>query len=315
MALVRERPSCHAPLMRTKPPRCVQTCAAFLLIALVACATRSAPDPSEAVERSREFQSAAGEALGRNDLPGYLTNVADAAALRPHHPTLLYHLARAYVMNDSVTRGLATLERLAAMGIAVRPQSDSGFMRIWDLPAFATLKERFDANAAPTDHSTLAFALAGERAFLPEGVALDPRTGTFYVGSVHQQRIVRVQSGVAQPFANDVEFWSVMGMTVDTARNLLWAATSAVAERAAGSTPPPTTGKSIGSAISPSRPTAKSPRRTVVRPRSIVCAVSTTRSYRSRCREACSLRRDWPRPPTVGYSIWLTTPWACSISI
>jgi len=218
--------------MRTKHRRRFPACVgvAFLLSALVACATRSTPDPSEAVERSREFQSAAGEALEGNDLPGYLTNVAKAADLRPHHPTLLYHLARAYVMNDSVTPGLATLDRLAAMGIAVRPQGDSGFVRIWDLPAFAALRERFDSNDAPTHHSTLAFTLAGERAFLPEGVALDPRTGTFYVGSVHQQRIVRVHDGVAQPFANDVEFWSVMGMTVDTVRNLLWVATSAVAE-------------------------------------------------------------------------------------
>ncbi len=199
------------------------------VVALLACASRPGADPAAAVDSSRAFQRSAQRALAAGDLAGYLADVRRAAALRPHHPTLLYHLARAYVMKDSVSRGLASLQRLAAMGIAVEPGRDSGFSRIRGDPAFASLGERFAANAAPTAHSTLAFTLHGERAFLPEGVALDPRTGTFYVGSVHLRRIVRVREGVADPFAPDAALWSVMGMAVDTARDLLWAATSAVA--------------------------------------------------------------------------------------
>jgi hypothetical protein len=202
----------------------------FLAVAVVACGTQSTPDRASVVERSRTFERAADSGLARGNPASYLANVREAAALRPHHPTLVYHLARAYVMNDSITRGLAMLDRLAAMGIAVRPQRDSGFVRLWHHPAFVSLLERFAANATPTEHSTLAFTLAGERAFLPEGVTLDPRTGTFYVGSVHQQRIVQVQDGIARPFASAEAFWSVMGMAVDTACNLLWAATSSVAE-------------------------------------------------------------------------------------
>lgn len=168
--------------------------------------------------------------MAKDDLPGYLANVREALALRPHHPTLLYHLARAYVVNDSVGAGLEALEHLAAMGIAVRPQRDSGFLRAWELPRFASVRDRFTANAGPTDRSRLAFTLTGERAFLPEGVTLDSRTGTFYVGSVHQQRIVQVRDGETRSFAPGAALWSVMGMTVDTARDLLWVATSAVSE-------------------------------------------------------------------------------------
>lgn len=207
-----------------------RTLLTFLAVTVVACGAQPTPDPASVVEQSRTFERAADSGLASGDLAGYLVNVREAAALRPHHPTLVYHLARAYVMNDSISQGLTTLDRLAAMGIAVRPQRDSGFVRLWHHPAFVSLLEQFATNAAPTEHSTLAFTLAGERAFLPEGVALDPRTGTFYVGSVHQQRIVRVEDGIARPFAAGQALWSVMGMAVDTTRNLLWAATSAVAE-------------------------------------------------------------------------------------
>jgi len=79
---------------------------------------------------------------------------------------------------------------------------------------------------AQTPAAETAFTLS-DRAFAAEGLAHDAATGSFFVGSVHLGRIERVDAaGVAAPFATAPGNWSVLGMTVDTARGALWAATA-----------------------------------------------------------------------------------------
>jgi sugar lactone lactonase YvrE len=224
---------------REVPPVTVRCAAVLWSLALLAhrvYGQAAPPDPSTPVLQSRALARAADSALNSGDLRTYLADAREAARLRPQHPSLLYHLARAYVLNDSLEQGLHALARLAAMGIAVHPRGDTTFAALRGRAAFDSLCDRFDANGRPAAHSTLAFTLTGQSAFLPEGLARDPRTGAFYVGSVHQHRIVRWDDGVARTFAPGATLWSAMGMAVDTARGLLWVATSAVAEGGADST-------------------------------------------------------------------------------
>jgi sugar lactone lactonase YvrE len=79
------------------------------------------------------------------------------------------------------------------------------------------------ARPAPT-RSTRAFLLS-ERDLLPESLAHDPRTGSFYIGSMHRRKIVRRSAdGRVSDWAGPAEgLWSILGIKVDTAAGELWA--------------------------------------------------------------------------------------------
>jgi len=79
----------------------------------------------------------------------------------------------------------------------------------------------------PVSHtSTRAFVLA-ERDLLPESIAFDPATGSFYVGSMHRRKIVRRDpDGRVRDWAGpDQGLWSILGIKVDPAARVLWANT------------------------------------------------------------------------------------------
>lgn len=73
--------------------------------------------------------------------------------------------------------------------------------------------------------STLAFKIA-EKDLLPESVAYDSKSGSFYVGSTRKGKIVRVDAkGNARDFVTPRQdgLWSVIGLKAHAERRVLWA--------------------------------------------------------------------------------------------
>jgi sugar lactone lactonase YvrE len=93
-------------------------------------------------------------------------------------------------------------------------------------PASDTVPRGSDTIAALTHASTRAFVLP-ERDLLPESIAFDPATGSFYVGSMHRRKIVRRDpDGRVRDWAGPEQgLWSILGIKVDTAAGVLWANT------------------------------------------------------------------------------------------
>ena len=85
----------------------------------------------------------------------------------------------------------------------------------------ATLAALACAHQSPSTH---AFVLP-ERDLLPESIAYDPGTGSFYVGSMHRRKIVRrMADGRVEDWAGpEAGLWSVIGIKIDTAAGELWA--------------------------------------------------------------------------------------------
>jgi DNA-binding beta-propeller fold protein YncE len=77
-------------------------------------------------------------------------------------------------------------------------------------------------------HSAPAFTVR-EKGLVPESVAYDPATKTFFLSSIYRRKILRVTAdGAAVEFATERDgLWSVAGMKVDAARRLLWVCTVA----------------------------------------------------------------------------------------
>lgn len=144
---------------------------------------------------------------------------------------------RAYFTNREGDRdgALALLRRLDQLGWAV-PLDPADFPGLADRPELGALASRFAARAPVTAPSPLAATLP-EPGLVAEGIAVDPRDGGLYVGSIRMRKIVRVEPGGAvrdlvPPGASGVG--AVLGLKVDAERGLLWAAANARPDPASG---------------------------------------------------------------------------------
>ncbi|HET9299438.1 MAG TPA: SMP-30/gluconolactonase/LRE family protein [Candidatus Polarisedimenticolaceae bacterium] len=89
--------------------------------------------------------------------------------------------------------------------------------------------------------SETAFLLT-ERDLIPEGIALDPRTWTLYLGSFRKAKILAVSlDGRPSTFVPEGAdgLQAVLGLRVDQARDRLWACTSTAPQLAPGRAAPP----------------------------------------------------------------------------
>jgi hypothetical protein len=186
----------------------------------------SAQDGTE--KDGRYYESAANKAYREKDLASFLENMQKAAQLRPNHPRLTYNLAVAYALNGQRDAALASLRQVAEMGMIVPAERDADFDSIKQTPEFIAIVARIKANKLPEIRSTQAFTLR-EKGFVPEGLAYDSLTDTFYLGSIYKRKIVAITSGgEVRDFATERDgLWSVFGMRVDAARRILWVCTAA----------------------------------------------------------------------------------------
>jgi sugar lactone lactonase YvrE len=78
------------------------------------------------------------------------------------------------------------------------------------------------------EKSQLAFTI-NEPQLIPEGLAYNSRTKTFYVGSTYLRKIISIdEKGAARNFTNEIQdgMRGVLGMRVDEKRGVLWAISS-----------------------------------------------------------------------------------------
>uniref|UniRef100_UPI001F5719D2 SMP-30/gluconolactonase/LRE family protein n=1 Tax=Anaeromyxobacter sp. SG17 TaxID=2925405 RepID=UPI001F5719D2 len=119
---------------------------------------------------------------------------------------------------------LETLRALDARGWDV-PLDARDFAGLAGRDAFRDVAARIAARAPATHHAGVAFTLQ-ERGLVAEGIAVDPRDGTLYVGSIRLRKIVRIAPGGAATDAVPAQaggLGRVLGVKVDPRRGLLWA--------------------------------------------------------------------------------------------
>lgn len=177
---------------------------------------------------ARFYETLAGKAYQSKDYAAFLENMKRAAALRPDHPRIVYNLSAAYALNGRKGEAVDWLTRLARMGLAYAAEADDDFASIKDSREFAEVLALLQKNRSPVGAASQAFTVR-EKGLVPESVAYDPATKSFYVSSVYRRKILRVDAkGDATEFATERDgLWSVMGMKVDAARRELWVCTAA----------------------------------------------------------------------------------------
>lgn len=161
------------------------------------------------------------------------------AAQVPAHPNVPFLRAHAYgVMGrlDEAAREIGTLLRVDARyaRLALRDSSVASLR-----PRFPTVDSLADLAGRPVNTAWL-WATIAERDLIAEGTAYDPATQSVLVGSLNRNRIVaiapdgKVTDRVA---AGAGGLHSVVGIHVDSARGILWAASNARFDTPSDSTP------------------------------------------------------------------------------
>lgn len=211
--------------------------AAAIMAALLACAPAAAQDSAgvavEVADDSTWRQhAAAGEAArAAGDWGAWRYQLVRVREEVGYHPSILYNLARADARLERTEDALAWLQTYAATGLTRDVAADSAFFALHGSPAWTALVERIAANGRPVSSAQPAFALA-DSAFLPEGIAYDPRTQRFFLSSIRSGAIASVAPGGGGirelvPTRRDGQ-WAMLALAVDTASRTLWATTAAI---------------------------------------------------------------------------------------
>ena len=104
------------------------------------------------------------------DLPRFLEKMETAAALRPDFPRLLVNLADAQAANGRAEQAVATLGRLAALGVHSPVDKSPAFAGLRERADFKAVVQRLAKNLDPVGAGEIAFTLPGMTGLI-EGMA------------------------------------------------------------------------------------------------------------------------------------------------
>ena len=150
---------------------------------------------------------------------------------RPADPTLWFFLSRFQAQAGDAAASIAALEKAGELGDGFLPDA-AGFAAVWRDTKFQAIRSRLEARLPRLDFAPTAFEVP-DRALVPEGIAHDGASRSFFVGSVAKKKLLRVdEDGTVSEFAGaDALVDPVLGVAVDTPRRVLYAvATSALTE-------------------------------------------------------------------------------------
>ncbi|MSU49177.1 MAG: hypothetical protein EXS37_08865 [Opitutus sp.] len=185
------------------------------------------PTAAQAMQLARDAATAA-EA---KDIPTYLAKMEAAVALRPDFPRMLVNLAAAQLAADRPDDAIATLERMAALGLSSPVEKSEEFVALRPRREFQAIVKKLAANLYPTGSGEVAFSLRDVTGLI-EGIAWREKSGEFFFGDVNGRAVwVRnSKDGTLRRFTPPGDdLLGVFGLAIDEAGGALWAATSAVA--------------------------------------------------------------------------------------
>lgn len=170
-----------------------------------------------------------GEAIAAyraGDIAAARDGFREILTLRPGHPATLYNIAALSARLDDHEAAISHLEQLAALGLTADVGADEDFAGLKDDPRFQPLVARLEGNAGPIAKSRVAFTLESG-AGLVEGIAYDGATQMFFLSSISEGRIYRVdpadgRASIYWEYGVTGAIAGIWGMAVDAASQELW---------------------------------------------------------------------------------------------
>ena len=143
----------------------------------------------------------------------------------PDHGGIWLAMAAAQARAGNKAEALRWLEKAVSRGLDFDLPDEAAFAQLRETPEMKELLARAAANRRVVSRGRVAFRIP-EKDLIPEGIAHDPETGAFFVGSLHKRKIVRVdKAGKASDFnaSGQDGLRDVLGLRVDPTTRTLWA--------------------------------------------------------------------------------------------
>lgn len=142
-------------------------------------------------------------------------------AERPADPTLWFHLARFRAELGDSRASVAALEKVHDLGDGFLPPRDH-FAKVWEDPAFQAVRRKLEAKLPTLDYAPTAFEL-DDRSLIPEGIAYDAPSRTFFIGSMQRKVMQISEMSIVSEFAGaGADLDAVLGLAVDAPRRILY---------------------------------------------------------------------------------------------
>jgi sugar lactone lactonase YvrE len=158
-----------------------------------------------------------------------ISRLEDELRTAPGHGGVLFRLARERALQGDAVGSIRDLGLAVATGLDFEIEAESAFLPLRNRRDFMDLLDRALDQRVVVHASTVAFRVP-ETDLIPEGLAHDPVSGEFFLGSIHKRKIVRIGAdGKARDFTASGQdgLSEVLGMKVDAKRRLLWVMTAA----------------------------------------------------------------------------------------
>jgi sugar lactone lactonase YvrE len=199
---------------------------------LLAASLSAAPDSGPPEKSVADLQKEAAAAYQKGDKARFLAIYEDLTARRPGDAYLLYNLACGQSINGQTAAAEKTLLQLVALRTASDIDADTDFDSVRQSAGYRQAAERMKALRSEriSSGAVMAFTIP-EKGLVPEGVAYDPSTKSFFVSSIRKREIWRIDpSGKAALFvpAREGGLRSAAGIHVDPRSRSLWVASEAM---------------------------------------------------------------------------------------
>lgn len=163
----------------------------------------------------------------QQDYQGFLDHMLAAYEINPASYNVIYNISCGYSLTGQHDKAINTLNKIAEeKGIYFETGNDSDFDAIRELEGYKDFKAKADKMNIPINTSELFFA-SQQIDFSTEGMAYDPTMDRFFFGSMRNGTImtVDVEGNLLQftEIRHDDKLLPVLGLEVDSKRNLLWA--------------------------------------------------------------------------------------------
>jgi tetratricopeptide (TPR) repeat protein len=178
-----------------------------------------------ALARYQKIRRAAVEAQRKGEYGAALDHYLKLLEMVPQKPDIHYQVAVVQAILGDSQGALGHLKKALSLGFPLGELAKS-FDVIKETPGYREVTAMLEALKKPVGNSRVAFTIP-ERDLLPEGIAYDPGDGSFYLGSLWKNKIIKVSpEGKASDFTGENQdgLRSVSGLKVDPERRVLWAA-------------------------------------------------------------------------------------------
>ena len=179
--------------------------------------------------RFRQLRAEGVAAANANELPTAAARLAEADAVVANHPGLIQMRARVAAASEQPQAALALWRRYADLGLTANPGRDPLYAAMIALPEWAAVAEALTANRAPVGSLRTVATIVPAVAL--ENVVRDRARDRMLASAIAGRTILQIDaSGVATPWLQgDAPVAGVLGLALDEARGLLWAASAGMA--------------------------------------------------------------------------------------